>query len=177
MGALRSLSFMMPPFLPSPQISLVDAPFLGAHRGAQSPLLLVGIGSCLGTDPRALPYPVAIPGELIRPSNESSWGSAKWRIGMPVWKRTRNTIRWHASSFISGFLRSSAAEPPVWQLNGLAWLESCWGLQKCCRNQYSRNQAPHSEIWRTLIYYASGPREVNSPSSELRTKGLQSFYR
>ena len=47
----------------------------------------------------------------------------------------------------------------------------------CCRNQYLRNQAPHSESWRTQVDYASGPREVNTPSSEPRTKGLQSFYR
>ena len=83
LGAPRRLSFTMPPFLPSPQISLSDAPFLGAQRGNQSPLLLVGIGSCLGTDPRALPYPVAIPGKLVRPSNESSQGVAIWRVGTP----------------------------------------------------------------------------------------------
>ena len=48
---------------------------------------------------------------------------------------------------------------------------------KCCRNDFSRNQAPHSESWRTQVYYASGLRGVNTPSSEPRTKGLQSFYR
>ena len=46
----------------------------------------------------------------------------------------------------------------------------------CCRNQYLRNHAPHLESWRTQVYYASGPRGVNTPSSDLRTKGLQSFY-
>ena len=45
------------------------------------------------------------------------------------------------------------------------------------RNQYSRNQAPHLESWRTQVYYPSGPRGVNYPNSEPRTKGLQSFYR
>ena len=44
---------------PSPQVSLSDAPFLGAQGGDQSPLLPTGIGSCLGTGPGALPYPVA----------------------------------------------------------------------------------------------------------------------
>ena len=113
LGAPRRLSFTMPPFLPSPQISLSDAPFLGAQRGNQSPLLLVGIGSCLGTDPRALPYPVAIPGKLVRPSNESSWGLAIQRVRTLVHKRTRNTIRWYASSFFSGFLHCTPAEPTV----------------------------------------------------------------
>ena len=46
----------------------------------------------------------------------------------------------------------------------------------CCRNQYSRNQAPHSESWRTHVYYAGRPRGVNTPSSEPWTKSLQSFY-
>ena len=41
---------------------------------------------------------------------------------------------------------------------------------------YSRNQVPQSESWRTQVYYACGPRGVNAPSSEPRTKGLQSFY-
>ena len=143
----------------------------------QSPLLPIGIGSFLGTGPRALSFPVGIPGELVCPSNESSWGSAVQSAGTLVQKRTWNTVRWHASSLIFGFLHSSMAEPTVWRLKGLAWLESCWGLQKCCRNQYSRNQAPHSESWRTQVYYAGGPRGVNTPSSEPRTKGLQSFNR
>ena len=38
-------------------------------------------------------------------------------------------------------------------------------------------QAPHSESWRTQAYYAGRPRGVNTPSTEPRTKGLQSFYR
>ena len=50
------------------------------------------------------------------------------------------------------------------------------GLWLCCRNQYSRSQAPHSENQRTQVYYASGPRGVNSPSSEPWTKGLQFLY-
>ena len=49
-------------------------------------------------------------------------------------------------------------------------------MSGCCRNQYSRNQAPHLESWRTQVYYASGPRGVNTPSFEPWTKGLQSFY-
>ena len=48
-------------------------------------------------------------------------------------------------------------------------------LNDCCRNQYSRNQAPCPESWRTQVYYASRPRGVNTLSSEPRTKGLQSF--
>ena len=31
-----------------------------------------------------------------------------------------------------------------------------------CRKQYSRNQAPHLESWKTQDYYASRPRGVNS---------------
>ena len=39
------------------------------------------------------------------------------------------------------------------------------------------NPTPHSESWKTQVYYASGPRGVNTPSSEPLTKGLQSFYK
>ena len=50
-------------------------------------------------------------------------------------------------------------------------------LRWFCRNQYLRNQAPYLESWRTQVYYTSGPRGVNTSSSEPQTKGLQSFYR
>ena len=52
-----------------------------------------------------------------------------------------------------------------------------FSMSVCCRNQYLRNQAPHSESWRIQLSYTGGPRGVNTPSSEPRTKGLQSFYR
>jgi len=45
----------------------------------------------------------------------------------------------------------------------------------CCRNQYSRNQAPHSESWRTQVYYICGPRELNTPSSEPKKKDYRVF--
>ena len=162
------------PLLLSPQVSLTVAPFLGAPRRWSVSSSTCWGRTWLGTGPKTLP--VAIPSELVRPSNESGQGSASQRVRTPVWKRTWNTARWHTSSFISGLLRSDPAEPPVWWLKGPAWLESLWGLQKCCRNQYLRNQAPHSESWRTQVYYASGPRGVNTLSSEPWTKGLQSFY-
>ena len=133
----------IPPFFPSSQVSLSDAPFLGAQGGDQSLLLPIGVVFCLGTSPRALPNPVGIPGELVHPSNEPSRGSTIQRVGTPVRKRTRNTVRWHTFSFISGLLCSDLVEPLVWWLKGPAWLESFWGLQKCCRNQCLRNQAPH----------------------------------
>ena len=61
------------------------------------------------------------------------------------------------------------------QLKGLACLESCWGLQKCCRNQYLRYQAPHSESWRTQVYYAGGPRELTLQALSPEQRGY-SFY-
>ena len=109
---------------PSPQVSLSDAPFLGARGDNQSPFLPIGIGSFLGTGPRALSFPVGIPGELVCPSNESSWGSAVQRVSTLVRKRTRKTVRWCASSFVSGLLHRDWAEPSVWRLKGPAWLES-----------------------------------------------------
>ena len=140
-------------------------------------LLFYPLGQDLTGDwPWALPDTVATPGELVCTSNESDWGSAVQRVRTPVQKRTCNTVEWCSSSFISGLLHSNPAEPQFQLLKALAWLESRWGLQKCCRNQYSRNQSPHLESWRTQVYYTSGPRGVNTPSSEHQTKGLQSFY-
>ena len=149
LGTPRKVSVTMPPFPLSPQVSLSDAPFLGAPRRWSVSSSTWWGRSGLGTGLGALPDPVAIPGELVRPSNESSRGLAVPRVGAPVWKRTRNTVRWHACSFTWGFLRSSPAKPPIQRLKGPAWLESHWGLQKCGRNQYSRNHAPHTESWKT----------------------------
>ena len=75
-----------PSLFPSPQVSLSDAPFLGAQGGDQSPLPPVGVGFCLGIGPGALPYPVAVRGELVHPSNESSQGSAIRRVNAS-WKK------------------------------------------------------------------------------------------
>ena len=131
----------------------------------------------MGTSPKALSYPVIIPAELVCPSNESIGGLAIHRVGTVDGKGTQDTVRWGASSFISGFLHSNVAEPPVLRLQGPASLEFCWGLQKCCRNQYSGNQAPHSESWRTQVYYTGGHNGVNISSCESQANGLQTFYR
>ena len=109
------------------------------------------------------------PMSLVGLSHPEHWNT--------ILKENPYTIRWRAFSFVLGFLCSSPAKPPVQQLKGSAWLESHWGLQKCCRNQYSRNQAPHLESWRTQVYYADRPRGINTPIAETWTKGLQSFYR
>ena len=96
------------PLFPRPQVSPSDAPFLGAPRKwpvSSSPRW--GRTSWLGTGPRALPDPVAIPGGLVRPFNESNQGSAIQRVRTPVQNRTWDTIRWRASSFISRLLRSN----------------------------------------------------------------------
>ena len=151
----------MPPFSQVSISPYLMSPSWELQGGDQSLLLPVGVGTDWGLAPG--PYLILWP-FLVSwsvPPVSPSGGSATWRVGTPGWKRTRNTIRWHASSFILGFLCSSPAKPPVWRLKGSAWLESCWGLQKCCRNQWSRNQAPHLESWRTQVYYAGGPRGVN----------------
>ena len=136
--------------LPNPQVSLTVAPFLGAPRRWSVSSSTCWGRTWLGTGPKTLP--VAIPSELVRPSNESGQGSASQRVRTPVWKRTQNTIRWHTSLFILRFLHFSPTEPPVQWLRGLARLASRWSLQKCCRNQYSRNQALHLESWRTQVH-------------------------
>ena len=46
------------------------------------------------------------------------------RVGMLVQKRIQKTIRWCTTLFILEFLNSGLAEPLVWQVKGLAWLES-----------------------------------------------------
>ena len=69
--------------LPSPQVSLSDAPFLGAPRRWSVSSTYWGKISWLRFDPRALPDPMASPGELFCPSNGSGQGSAIQIVGTP----------------------------------------------------------------------------------------------
>ena len=64
-----------------------------------------------------------------------------WELGVPFPVHLRPLrVRWCASSFVSG---PSAPTWPSHQSGGSrgqhGW--NLWGLQKCCRNQFLRNQA------------------------------------
>ena len=133
-GSSREVISHNASLLPSPQFSLSDALFLGAQGGDQSPPLPTGVGPDWGPAPRPyhILWPFLVNWSVPPVSLVGAWPSG---VRTPVQKRTRNTIKWHVSSFVSRFLHSSLAEPPIWWLKGLTWLESLWGLQKCCRNQ------------------------------------------
>ena len=157
--------------LPNPQVSLTLAPFLGASRRWS-----VSSSSCwgrtwLGTGPRTLP--VAIPSELVHPSNESGQGSVIQKVRTPVWKRTQNTIRWTTSLFVSGFLHSSPTEPPVHWLRGLALLESHWSSRNVAET--STRETKHY-TWRVgeLRFITAAQRSWHS-KLWAATKGLESF--
>ena len=159
---------------PSLQVSLSDAPFLGApRRWSASSSTYWGRSSWLGTGPGALPYPVADPGELAHPSSEFGWCLAVQRVGMAVWKRTRNTIRWRTSMFVSGLLGSNPAKPPVRRLKGRAWLESYWGLQKCCRKQYSRKKAPYWRVGELRFIMPVSPEELTLQALRPKQRGYR----
>ena len=51
----------------------------------------------------------------------------------------------------------------------------CLNMSTCCRNQYSRNQAPCSESWRTQVYYSSGPRGVNLQALSPEQRAYRAF--
>ena len=151
------------PFSQVPRSPYLMLPFQG---GDQSPLLPIRVGSP-DWGLALWPY-LTLWSFLVSPVGV--WLS---RVRMPVQKRTWNTIRWCSSSFVSGPLHSnpSPAEPPVW----LSWLESHRGLQKCCRNQYSRNQAPHLESWRTQVYSLVGPEESTLQALCTKQRGYRVF--
>ena len=85
-------------------------------------------------------------------------------------------LQYSWASLVAQLVKNPSAmwENWVWSLGWEDPLEK--GKATCCRNQYSRNQAPHLKSWRTQVDYAGGPRGVNTPSSEPQTRGLQSFY-
>ena len=92
----------------SPQFSLSDAPFLGAPRRWSVSSSTLWSRIWLGTGPG--PYLILWPFPV-------SWSRdlAVHRVGTPVGKRTQNTVRWHASLFVLGFL---APAQPCHQCGG-----------------------------------------------------------
>ena len=98
------------------------------------PYLVVLSWELQGDQSPLLPCSMAIPGELVLPSNESGQGSAiqSWNAG------PKQNPGYHQVAHLLirlGVSPLQTAEPPVWWLKGPAWLESHWVLQKCCRNQ------------------------------------------
>ena len=67
----------------------------------------------------------------------------------------------------------------IWSRIPLRFLNPAWISASSWFVEVSllRNQAPHLESWRTQVYYTSGPRGVNTSSSEPWRKELQSSYR
>ena len=132
------------------------------------------VGSSWGkVSPRALPYPVAIPGELAHPSNESSWGLAVQRVRTLVQKRTR------IPSCGVTFCLSRDSFAPAWPSyqSGGSRGRCGWNLAGASRNvaETSTRETKHYTR-RTQVYYISKPRGINTPSCEPRTKGLQVFF-
>ena len=109
----------------------------------------------------------------ISPSIEYS-GQISYRIGWFHLFAVQGTLMSPSSTIVCKH-QFFGAQPSLW--SKFLFVMGMKADHFCSRNQYSRNQAPHSESWRTQVYYASGHRGVNTPSSEPRTEGLQSFYR
>ena len=123
----------------SPQVSLSEAPFLGAQGGDLSSLYPLGSAPAWGLAPG--PYLILWP-FLV------SWSIPPMR---PVGARPSGESE-HPSEREHGKLTggsppctSRGFSTPTWpsQQSGSSRLESRWGLQKCYRNQYTRNQVPH----------------------------------
>ena len=134
----------IPPFSQVPRPPYLMLPSWELQGGDQSPLLPVGVGPDCGlAQGLYLILWLFLVRWSVPPMNPIR--AAAQRVRTPVQKRTQNTVRWYTSLFVLRLLQSDPAKPPVWWLKGLVWLESHCGLQKCCRNQYWRDQAPHSE--------------------------------
>ena len=127
----------------------------------------------LGTGPRALPDPVAIPSEWVRPSNEYSWGSTVWRVRTLVWKRMQNTVSGvHRHSSQGSF---SPAQPSHQSHGSRGW--HGWNLTRALQKPVIKKPSTTLGELENSVYYAGGPRGVNTPSSEPQTTGLQRFTR
>ena len=154
--------------------SLSDAPFLGApRRWSVSPSARWG-STCLGTGPRALPDPMAIPGVLVCPANESSQGLAIWKVRTLVWKRTCNTIRWHDSS-------SQGSFAPAWpsHQSDVSGDRHGWTLAGASRNvaETSNQETKHhtQRVGELRFITLAGPEELTLQALSPRQRGYRVF--
>ena len=160
-------------FLLSPQFSLYDSPFLGAPRRWSVSSTRWG-RTWLETSPVALPDPVAIPGELFRPSNESSRGLAVWKVRTLVWKRTQNTIRWHDSS-------SQGSFSPAWpsHQSDVSGDRHGWNLTGASRNvaETSNQETKHHtrRVGELRFITLAGPEELTLQALSPRQRGYRVF--
>ena len=110
------------------------------------------------------------------------WEPSSWLVDSPfsftrifIMHATMPLFRWsnhHDSAQGKGGIHPKAAS---W--HSALWLGSCQHWSCYCRSQYSRNQAPHLENWRTQVYYAGQPRGVNTPIQSPQLRGYRVFYR
>ena len=94
------------------------------------------------------------------------WEPSSWLVESPFFRWSNH----HDSAQGKGGIHPKAAS---W--HSALWLGSCQHWSCYCRSQYSRNQAPHSENWRTQVYYASQPRGVNTPIQSPQLRGYRVF--
>ena len=156
----------MPPFFRVPSSPYLILPSWELQGGDRSPLLQVGVGPDWGlaSGPYLILWPFLVSWSVPPMSPVRAWLSGESEHGS---EREPGTLSGGASPRSS--LGSFAPARPNHQSCGS---RGCcgWNLAEGSRNdaktQYSRNQAPHLESWRTQVYYAGGPRGVNTPSSE-----------
>ena len=137
------------------------------HRARGTPPLFKQ--PCSGFETETFPHPLRLLGANASLRN----GQVKKGKPLDSW----HTQRWHARMF--RFTTDCSWESGGTTLPSVCvcvCVSVCVCVQACSVMLF-RNQTPHSMNWRTQVYYAGGPRGVNTPSSEPQTKGLQSFYR
>ena len=157
----------------SPQVSLTIAPFLGAPRRWSVSFSTGWSRTKLGTGPGALTYPVAIPGELVHPSNESSQGSAVWRVRTLVQKRTWNSVRGKPPhSFWGSF---APAGPSHQSGNSRGW--RVWSLAGTSRNvaETSNWETKHHilRIGELRFITPAGPEELTLQALSPKQRGYR----
>ena len=156
---------------PSPQVSLSDAPFLGAQGGGQSLLLPTGVGSCLG--PALGPYLIL------------------WPVLVSCYVLPMNSIRARPSRELERWPRIPSGGTPPCLSQGSSSLtqpshQSCssggchgWNLTEASRNvaETSTRETKH-HAWRvgelrfiTLV----GPEELTLQALSLKQRGYRVF--
>lgn len=124
--------------------------------------------------PGPLPYPVAIPGDLVRPSNESvrAWPS----------RRVGTTVQEQQGSYHQECAPPCSIRVPLLRLashqSGNSRGQHGWHLTGASRDVAEvslwRNQAPHLS-WRTQVYDPGWPRGLTLPPLSPEQRGYRVF--
>ena len=155
--------------LQGPRVSLTVAPFLGAPRRWSVSSSTRWSRIWLGTGPG--PYLILWP-FLV------SWsrGMGVQRVGTPVRKRIQNTVRWHASLFVLGFLAPAQLSHQSGGSRGWCGWNFTGASRSVAKTSTWETTHHTRRVGELRFITLAGPEELTLQALSPKQRGYRVFY-